>query len=247
MRVTFEDIDPLAALPDVLTLVHPDHRGRYAAVLAPAWQPDQATEFNGAVWPCLGSTVWALRTTTSFEDAIRAAIDLGGDTDPVAAVTGGLAGGYYGLDAIPARWTQPLHVPLPGFDGRVLHLADLLHLCTPPRRLNRVLLRTLHELRPQPQSPDQRIRKEDNSICFDIESEHRMTMGTLRMHQHRLTQPPPDLPQEAAEQFKSLLPLQLAQINVEIDFLVCVEAEDRQHISSQPDTQARALSFRWSR
>ncbi len=75
-----------------------------------------------------GSAVWALRTTNSYEDAIRAAIDLGGDTDTVAAVTGGLAGAYYGLDAIPVHWTQPLHVPLPGFDGRVLHLEDLLHL-----------------------------------------------------------------------------------------------------------------------
>ncbi|MFJ9737179.1 ADP-ribosylglycohydrolase family protein [Streptomyces sp. NPDC101166] len=128
IRVTFADTDPLAALPEVLALVHPDHRGRYSKVLEPDWHPDQATEFNGAVWPCLGSAVWALRTTNSFEDAIRAAIDLGGDTDTVAAVTGGLAGAYYGLDAIPARWTQPLHVPLPGFDGRVLRLADLLHL-----------------------------------------------------------------------------------------------------------------------
>lgn len=128
IRVTFEDTDPLTALPDILALVHPDHRGRYATVLAPDWHPDQATEFNGAVWPCLGSAVWALRTTTNFEEAIWAAIDLGGDTDTVAAVTGGLAGAYYGLDAIPAQWTQPLHVPLPGFDGRVLHLADLLDL-----------------------------------------------------------------------------------------------------------------------
>lgn len=128
IRVTFENTHPLTALPDILALVHPDHRARYARVLAPDWHPDQATEFNGAVWPCLGSAVWALRTTTSFEGAIRAAIDLGGDTDTVAAVTGGLAGAYYGLDAIPARWTQPLHVPLPGSDGRVLHLADLLRL-----------------------------------------------------------------------------------------------------------------------
>ncbi|MFE1241484.1 ADP-ribosylglycohydrolase family protein [Streptomyces tendae] len=120
--------DPLTTLDGVLALVHPDHRGRYATVLSPDWHPDQATEFNGAVWPCLGSAVWALRTTTGFEDALRAAIDLGGDTDTVAAVTGGLAGAYYGLDAIPARWTEPLHVPLPGFGGRVLRLADLLHL-----------------------------------------------------------------------------------------------------------------------
>ncbi|MFE2626385.1 ADP-ribosylglycohydrolase family protein [Streptomyces sp. NPDC059374] len=128
IRVTFKGIDPVAALADILTRVHPDHRGRYAAVLAPDWHPDRATEFNGAVWPCLGSAVWALRTTDSFEEAIRAAIDLGGDTDTVAAVTGGIAGAYYGLDAIPTHWSRSLHVPLPGFDGRVLHLADLLDL-----------------------------------------------------------------------------------------------------------------------
>ncbi|MFE6664917.1 ADP-ribosylglycohydrolase family protein [Streptomyces sp. NPDC057697] len=128
IRVTFEGTDPLAALPEILTLVHPEHHARYATVLAPDWHPDRATEFNGAVWPCLGSAVWALRTTTGFEEAIRAALDLGGDTDTVAAVTGGLAGAHYGLDAIPARWTEPLHVPLPGFDGRVLRLEDLLHL-----------------------------------------------------------------------------------------------------------------------
>jgi ADP-ribosylglycohydrolase len=128
IRLVLEDTDPLTALPDTLAAVHPDHRGRYATVLAHDWHPDQATEFNGAVWPCLGSAVWALRTTTSFEESIRAAIDLGGDTDTVAAVTGSLAGAYYGLDAIPPHWTQPLHVPLPGFDRRVLRLADLLHL-----------------------------------------------------------------------------------------------------------------------
>ncbi|WP_030175956.1 ADP-ribosylglycohydrolase family protein [Streptomyces sp. NRRL S-813] len=128
VRLTLAGADPLSALPAVLDLVHPDHRQRYATVLAADWHPDQATEFNGAVWPCLGSAVWALRSTTGFEDAVRAAIDLGGDTDTVAAVTGALAGAYHGLDAIPARWTEPLHVPLPGFGGRVLRLADLIDL-----------------------------------------------------------------------------------------------------------------------
>ncbi|MGI5350532.1 ADP-ribosylglycohydrolase family protein [Streptomyces sp. CA-250714] len=128
IRHSLAGVDPLGATSDVLDLVHPDHRRRYATVLAPDWHPDQATEFNGAIWPCLGSAVWALRSTTSFEDAIRAAIDVGGDTDTVAAVTGGLAGAYYGLEAIPARWTEPLHVPLPGAGGRVLRLADLIDL-----------------------------------------------------------------------------------------------------------------------
>ncbi|MFI0777307.1 ADP-ribosylglycohydrolase family protein [Streptomyces sp. NPDC021212] len=128
LRLALHGDDPLAALPDILDLVHPDHRDRYAAVLAPGWHPDQATEFNGAVWPCLGSAVWALRATSSYEEAVRAAIDLGGDTDTVAAVTGGLAGACYGLDTIPTRWTEPLHVPLPGFGNRTLRLPELLHL-----------------------------------------------------------------------------------------------------------------------
>lgn len=128
VRVALDGADPLRALPDVLDLVHPDHRPRYATVLAADWHPDLATEFNGAVWPCLGSAVWALRSTDGFEEAIRAAIDLGGDTDTVAAVTGGLAGARYGVDAIPARWTETLHVPLPGFDGRVLRRAELIDL-----------------------------------------------------------------------------------------------------------------------
>ncbi|GAA3827342.1 ADP-ribosylglycohydrolase family protein [Streptomyces coacervatus] len=125
MRVALAGGDPIAAVQDTLAAVHPDHRERYARVLAADWHPDLATEFNGAVWPCLASAVWALRTTLSYESAVRAAIDLGGDTDTVAAVTGGLAGAVHGIDAIPERWTAPLHVPLPGFGERVLRTPEL--------------------------------------------------------------------------------------------------------------------------
>ncbi|MGW6916396.1 ADP-ribosylglycohydrolase family protein [Kitasatospora sp. NPDC054939] len=128
LRLAFEGRDPLTALPEVLAAVHPLDRPRYAVVLAPDWHPEQATEFNGAVWPCLGSAAWALRTTGTFEGALRAAIDLGGDTDTVAAVTGGLAGARYGLDAIPERWTAPLHVPLPGPGRRILRVGELVDL-----------------------------------------------------------------------------------------------------------------------
>ena len=99
--------------------------GRQAVFLAPEWHPDLATEFNGAVWPCPGSAVWALRTTGSYEDAVRAAIDLGGDTDTLAAVTGGLAGAVYGIGSVPTRWADALHVPLPGYGERVLRTPGL--------------------------------------------------------------------------------------------------------------------------
>ncbi|MGW2562226.1 ADP-ribosylglycohydrolase family protein [Streptomyces sp. NPDC001514] len=130
IRVALDAGDPVGAVPDALSEVHEDHRGRWAAALAPGWHPDDATEFNGAVWPCLGSALWAVRTTTSFEDALGAAIDLGGDTDTVAAVTGALAGAVYGASAIPLRWTEPLHVPLPGYGARVLRTQDLAALAT---------------------------------------------------------------------------------------------------------------------
>ncbi|MCX3061108.1 ADP-ribosylglycohydrolase family protein [Streptomyces beihaiensis] len=135
VRVALGGEDPLAAVPDTLAAVDAGHRERYAVVLDAGWHPDRATEFNGAVWPCLGSAVWALRHTTSFEAALRVAVDLGGDTDTVAAVTGGLAGAVYGLDAIPTRWTRPLHVPLPGGGGRTLGLRELVRL---GRRLGRI-------------------------------------------------------------------------------------------------------------
>lgn len=128
VRIALAGGDPLAALPATLIAVDPENRDRHAAVCAPDRHPDRATEPNGAVWPCLGSAVWALRTTTGFEQALRAAVDLGGDTDTVAAVTGTLAGAVYGLDAVPTRWTHPLHVPLPSSAGRVLRLSDLLDL-----------------------------------------------------------------------------------------------------------------------
>ncbi|MER7914511.1 ADP-ribosylglycohydrolase family protein [Streptomyces sp. NPDC096068] len=125
VRVALLGEDPLAALPTTLAEVDPAHRDRWATVLAPGWHPDDATEFNGAVWPCLASAVWALRTAPSFEEALAAAVDLGGDTDTVAAVTGTLAGAVYGAAAVPDRWLSTLHVPLPGFGGRILRADDL--------------------------------------------------------------------------------------------------------------------------
>ena len=77
------------------------------------------------MWPALGSAVWALRVSSSFEDAMRRVIDLGGDTDTVAAVTGGLVGSVLGITGIPMRWTSVVHGSLPGFESPVKHLGDL--------------------------------------------------------------------------------------------------------------------------
>ena len=105
--------DPFAALDAVLVGL-PGDQVRFVEMLAPGWTPDRGGPSNGSVWGCLAQAVWAVRSTTTFEDALVAAVQLGDDADTVAAVTGGLAGAVYGVQAIPSRWTTYLHARIPG-------------------------------------------------------------------------------------------------------------------------------------
>ena len=49
-----------------------------------------------------------LLNTRSYASAVLTAVNLGRDTDTVGAVTGGLAGLAYGIDAIPPDWLDVL-------------------------------------------------------------------------------------------------------------------------------------------
>lgn len=49
---------------------------------------------------CQGSVPQAIKAfleSEGFEDAIRTAVSIGGDSDTIAAITGGIAGAYYGV------------------------------------------------------------------------------------------------------------------------------------------------------
>lgn len=59
--------------------------------------------------------------TSSFEDSIVMAVNLGGDADTMGAVTGGLTGAYYGIENIPQRWLAKLKIK-----ADLLDLADQL-------------------------------------------------------------------------------------------------------------------------
>lgn len=65
-----------------------------------------AIKSSGYVVETLEAAVWGLITTNSFDKALLKIVNLGGDTDSIAAVAGGLAGLYYGYDAIPADWLK---------------------------------------------------------------------------------------------------------------------------------------------
>jgi ADP-ribosylglycohydrolase len=63
---------------------------------------------TGYVIDTLESVLWCFLTTNSFKDSVLRAVNLGGDTDTIGAITGGLAGGYYGFDNIPKNWLKNL-------------------------------------------------------------------------------------------------------------------------------------------
>lgn len=51
---------------------------------------------------------FAFITEGDFENALITAVNLGGDADTIGAIAGGLAGAYYGYNAIPQRWIDAL-------------------------------------------------------------------------------------------------------------------------------------------
>ncbi|NAZ84924.1 ADP-ribosylglycohydrolase family protein [Kineococcus indalonis] len=125
LRALLEGGDADEAIAAALPLVAEQHREKWARVCDPGWRPQDATESNGAVWPTLGSALWALRSSATFEEALRLVVDLGGDTDTLACVTGALAGARAGITGIPIRWTSVVHGRVPGFGDRVWELRDL--------------------------------------------------------------------------------------------------------------------------
>ncbi len=57
----------------------------------------------------LEAAVWCFLTTDNFRDAVLKATNLGDDTDTVAAVTGQIAGAFYGESGIPSAWITKLY------------------------------------------------------------------------------------------------------------------------------------------
>lgn len=57
----------------------------------------------------LEAAIWCISDSGTFEEAITEAVNLGGDTDTLGAVTGQLAGAIFGAPAIPPRWLHGLH------------------------------------------------------------------------------------------------------------------------------------------
>ena len=77
------------------------------------WRPffaesEPELDTSGYVVHMLEAVLWCLSTTDNYADAVKTAVNLGGQTATTAALTGGLAGILYGRNAIPPAWVEKL-------------------------------------------------------------------------------------------------------------------------------------------
>ncbi len=93
---------------NIANLVELAHYGRLRDLSEFAKLPDAKIKSSGYVVAALEAAIWSLITTGSYRNCILRAVNLGDDTDTVGAIAGGLAGLYYGYDAIPEEWRDAL-------------------------------------------------------------------------------------------------------------------------------------------
>lgn len=63
---------------------------------------------SGYVLHSLEASLWCFLNSESYSEAVLKAVNLGEDTDTTGAITGGIAGLYYGFENIPEEWVSDL-------------------------------------------------------------------------------------------------------------------------------------------
>ncbi len=70
--------------------------------------PEDEIKSSGYVLHSLEASLWCFLNSESYSEAVLKAVNLGEDTDTTGAITGGIAGIYYGFENIPGEWIEVL-------------------------------------------------------------------------------------------------------------------------------------------
>ena len=70
--------------------------------------PEKTINGRAYIVNTLEAALWAFLTSNNYKETVLKAVNLGDDTDTVGAIAGGLAGLYYGYEAIPKEWLDEL-------------------------------------------------------------------------------------------------------------------------------------------
>lgn len=81
---------------------------RFSAMPEKLEAPRDEIRSTGYVLDTLEAALWANGQGSSYREVVLAAVNLGGDTDTVGSVAGGLAGIRFGWRSIPADWLSAL-------------------------------------------------------------------------------------------------------------------------------------------
>ena len=63
---------------------------------------------SGYIVDTLEATLWCVINSNDYKSSVLNAVNLGNDTDTIAAITGSISGIIYGLDAIPKNWIEQI-------------------------------------------------------------------------------------------------------------------------------------------
>lgn len=63
---------------------------------------------SGYVVDTLEASLWCVLHYSNFQDTVLGAVNMGGDTDTIGAITGSIAGCIYGVDTIPQEWLSKI-------------------------------------------------------------------------------------------------------------------------------------------
>lgn len=79
---------------------------KVAAIAAGSYKRKKAAKIKGSGYcvHSLEAALWCFHNTDNFNDAVLMAANLGDDADTTAAITGQIAGAFYGVKAIKAKW-----------------------------------------------------------------------------------------------------------------------------------------------
>lgn len=69
---------------------------------------EKSIRSTGYVVDTLEASLWVILNTSSYEEAVLKAVNLGDDTDTIGAITGSIAGLLYGIEKIPSEWIESL-------------------------------------------------------------------------------------------------------------------------------------------
>lgn len=70
--------------------------------------PEDEIKSSGYVLHSLEASLWCFLNSENYSEAVLKAVNLGEDTDTTAAITGGIAGIFYGFENIPVEWVADL-------------------------------------------------------------------------------------------------------------------------------------------